>query len=402
MRRGAAASSRATTLTPPLAPTPAPAALAPASPASRPAPAAAAPTSAADIRAGGWGPNWFAAVMGTGIVAVAAAGLPVDVPGLRPAARLVWLLAAVLLVALCVASAKEWRRARAHVADPVMVQFYGAPPMALMTVGGGTLLLGSDWIPLPLAVAVDVVLWSVGTAMGLATAVLVPYLMITRHRLGPDAVFGGWLMPVVPPMVSAANGALLAPHVSFGSELLLVSYALFGASLLAAFLVVAHLWGRLLTRPPMPAGTTPTLWIVLGPLGQSITAAHLLAEAARDALPAAPVFALLFGVPVWGFAMFWLALAAALTLRALRQGMPFGLPWWSFTFPVGTLVTGTTGLATSTGSQLLVAAAIALFGLLTVLWLTVATRTLRSVLRLQHGHRDQPVAVDHLATERHQ
>ena len=61
------------------------------------------------------------------------------------------------------------------------------------------------------------------------------------------------------------------------------------------------------------------------------------------------VFAVLFGVPVWGFALLWIVLATELTVRTLRRGMPFALTWWSLTFPVGTFVTGTTQLANHTG-----------------------------------------------------
>ena len=84
--------------------------------------------------------------MGTGIVAVAAASLPEQFPGLRAAATVVWALAAALLVAVTVATVAHWRRhpqtARGHARDPIMVMFYGAPPMALLTVGAGLLLLG--------------------------------------------------------------------------------------------------------------------------------------------------------------------------------------------------------------------------------------------------------------------
>ena len=45
-------------------------------------------------------PNWFASIMGTGIVAVAAASLPLQFPGLRTAATVVWAIAAVLLLSL--------------------------------------------------------------------------------------------------------------------------------------------------------------------------------------------------------------------------------------------------------------------------------------------------------------
>lgn len=339
------------------------------------------------------GPNWFAVVMGTGIVAISAATLPIQLPGLRTAARLVWLAAAGLLLVLGSAylaqSIRRRRETVAHVDDPVMAQFFGAPPMALMTVGGGTLLLGKDWLGTPMAVGIDAVLWGLGSVAGLVTAVGVPYLMITRHRVGPEAAFGGWLMPVVPPMVSAANGALLVPQLPAGEarlDALLACYAMFGVSLVATLLVVSQLWGRLVARAPGPTALTPTLWIVLGPLGQSITAANLLALAAAKTLPApyasgASVFALLFGVPIWGFALIWVVLAAALTIRAARTGLPFGLPWWSFTFPVGTLVTATTGLATRTHSDALVATAVGLFTLLVVAWATVATRTVLAVRR---------------------
>jgi tellurite resistance protein TehA-like permease len=42
------------------------------------------------------GPNWFASVMGTGIVATAGITLPVHVPGLRGFSHVVWVVAALL------------------------------------------------------------------------------------------------------------------------------------------------------------------------------------------------------------------------------------------------------------------------------------------------------------------
>ncbi len=90
--------------------------------------------------------------MGTGIVANAAALLPVHVPGLRGFAVGVWLLAATTLVLLAAATGIHWVRhpehARRHHHDPAMAPFYGAPPMALLTVGAGALLVGRDIVGL--------------------------------------------------------------------------------------------------------------------------------------------------------------------------------------------------------------------------------------------------------------
>jgi tellurite resistance protein TehA-like permease len=73
-----------------------------------------------------------------------------------------------------------------------------------------------------------------------------------------------------------------------------------------------------------------------------VTAAGNLGTSAAHVLPSpyaagAAVFALLYGVPVWGFAMMWLALAIAITVRTARRGLPFALTWWAFTFPLGHL-----------------------------------------------------------------
>ena len=96
------------------------------------------------------------------------------------------------------------------------------------------------------------------------------------------------------------------------------------------------------------------------------------------------MFGLLYGVPTWGFAMVWMAMAAAVTVRTFRAGLPFSLTWWSFTFSVGTCVTGTSALAARIGLPAFAWIALGLYGLLVVAWATVAVRTAHgSVVR---GH----------------
>jgi C4-dicarboxylate transporter/malic acid transport protein len=342
---------------------------------------------------GNIGPNWFASVMGTGIVATAGATLPVHVAGLRAFTQVVWVIAAALLVVLIVVVGGHWLRhptvARRHARNPQMAHFYGAAPMALMTVGGGAVLVGRDLIGERLAVDLDWVLWTAGTLGGLFTAISIPFMMFTQHEVEPDAAFGGWLMPVVPPMVTAATGALLLPHMAAGTgraTMLYGCYAVFGLSLVASLNIITMIWSRLTLYGTSGTARVPTLWIVLGPLGQSITAAGLLGANAAlavdpDLAAAMNAFAVLYGVPVWGFAVLWIALATALTVRTLRRGMPFALTWWSLTFPVGTFVTGTSQLAGHSHLPAFkLAATIAYAGLLFT-WLLVTIRTARGSLR---------------------
>ncbi|MFI6643241.1 TDT family transporter [Streptomyces sp. NPDC050504] len=326
------------------------------------------------------GPNWYATVMGTSIVAGAGYALPFPIPGLAA----LWALSALMLAVLLAARAAHWARhpdqARAHLRDPAVAPFYGCLSMALLSVGGGSLLFGAPaWV--------DGVLWVAGTALGLAAAVAVPYLMVVRHEITPGSASPVWLLPVVAPMVAAAQGPALIPHLPAGQwreAMLLGCYAMFGLSLLATLLILPMVLARLFHHGPLPLALTPTLFLVLGPLGQSTTAVNQLADAAPGVVPdpyapAFAAFAVVYGVPVMGFALLWLALAAALVVRAKRAGMGFAMTWWGFTFPVGTCVTGAAGLAHHTGLAAFSWLSVGLYGLLLAAWAVAAFHTGRGL-----------------------
>ena len=146
------------------------------------------------------GPHWFAWVMGTGIVATAivtlpAGALPVDPAAARATAVVVWLVATTLLLVVTVAFLTQWAvhpaTARGHLDDPVTSHFYGAPAMALMTVGAGGLLVGTDVIGAGAALALDAVLWSTGSALGVWTLLTIPRRTLGRADRYDGPAFGG-------------------------------------------------------------------------------------------------------------------------------------------------------------------------------------------------------------------
>lgn len=334
-------------------------------------------------------PNWFAAVMGTGIVAVAAHGLPWHSAVLDAVAVMFWAMAVVVYVAVLAATVAHWVRhphlARAHHRHPVTAHFYGSVPMATLTVGSSTILAGSSVIGHAAALAVGVGCFVLGSAGGVCTAVVIPATRIVGRAATRGPAFGGWLMSVVPPMVAASAAAVLAAELAPGrlrSVVLIAGLAMFALSLTCSTPVIVAIVARLRTGDVGPAATVPTWWIVLGPLGQSVTAVCLLARDAggprATGLPRE--LALGFALPVWIGALGWIVVAVTITARTLREGLPFGLTWWSFTFPVGTFVTGSSALAVITGSTVFsVSAAIALVALLGA-WTVVAVRTVLGIL----------------------
>lgn len=335
------------------------------------------------------GPNWYATVMGTAVLATAGHRLSPAPLALWAA---VWSLALALLAVLLTARALHWvhhrDQARAHLLDPATAPFYGCLAMALLAVGGGALTVGRDWTHSGAVVVLGAVLFVAGTAVGLAAAVAVPYLMAVHHRVRLSQASPVWLLPLVAPMVSAAVGPLLVPWLPAGQArqtLLLGCVALFGLSLLATLLMLPLVFARLLTGGPLPLALTPALFLVLGPLGQSTTAAGQFADVAPGVLPAPyaeglRALAVLYGVPVTGFALLWCCLAAAHVLRAHRHGMRFAMTWWAFTFPVGTCVTGAESLARHTGLAAFGWLAVGLYVALAAAWTAAAVPTVRGLV----------------------
>jgi tellurite resistance protein TehA-like permease len=352
------------------------------------------------------GPNWYASVMGTAVVGTAGAALPLHSGALRLACTVVWAASGVLLLVLLGARALHWThhrdQARAHLLDPATAPFYGCLSMALLAVGGGAMAVGRDWIGIRAAVVLDGVLFVAGTVVGLAAAVAVPYLMAVRHRIEPGQATPVWLLPLVAPMVSAALGPALVPHLPAGQPretLLLACFAMFGLSLLATLLMLPVVFARLITGGPLPLALTPTLFLVLGPLGQSTTAVGAFADVAPGVVPAPydqgfGLLAVLYGVPVMGFALLWFGLAAAHVVRARRDGMGFAMTWWAFTFPVGTCVTGAAALARHTGLAVYGWLAVGLYAVLVAAWAAAARGTARGLVsgELLAGPRPAPAA----------
>lgn len=333
---------------------------------------------------GRFGPNWYAAVMGTAIVANGAHALPaaLQVPALVAAEAAVWLLSLLLLAVLAATRLGARRlpdRIRA-LDDPATAVFLGCPPMAMLAVGAGALGAGAPVVGHgALAVALDGALWIGGTLYGLGVAGRVVQLLLVRYRVERVGCTPSWLLPVVAPMVSAALGPALIPHLPADGQarptMLALCVALFGASLLAVLTLLPGIWSRLVHEGPLPLPLVPTLFLVLGPMGQSVTAVTQFAAVS----PGLRGFALVYGAAVFGFALLWLGVAGAVSVGALRAGMPFAMTWWAYTFPVGTCVTGAAGLWRLSGLDLFAVCAVALFALLLTAWAVVGVRTVRGL-----------------------
>ncbi len=335
-------------------------------------------------------PNWFTVTMGTGILALALNQVPLAPPFLHVVAELLWWLDMVLFALFVALYAARWllfpRQARRIFGHSVVSMFLGAIPMGLATIINGFLAFGiPHWGGA--AVRIAEALWWLDMTMAVACGVLVPFLMFTRQDHSIERMTAVWLLPVVAAEVTAASAGLLAPHLAAAASLRMVvmGYALWAFSVPLAMSILVILVLRLVLHKLPHRDMAASGWLSLGPLGTGALGLLLLGADAPAAFAAAGMPAVgdtamglgvVGGAILWGYGAWWLLLAVLTTARYLREGMPFNIGWWGFTFPLGVYAVATLALARQTHQPILLGIGTGLVAFLAVFWLVVATRTL--------------------------
>jgi len=341
-------------------------------------------------------PNWFAAPMGTGILALALAQVPGHLAVLRTLGEGLWMFNIGLFALFSLLYAARWifffDSAKRILDHSVVSMFFGCIPMGLATIVNGFLAFGAArWGQ----GAVDIAdaLWWLDAGLAVLCGVAVPHLMFTRQNHGLEKMTAVWLLPVVAAEVAAVSGGLLAPHLADAHRqltVLIASYVLWACSVPMAMSILVILVLRMALHKLPPVGMAATSWLALGPIGTGALGLLVLGGAAPAVFaanglavygPAARGIGLIGGVLMWGYGLWWMATAVLITLRHLQGGLPFNIGWWGYTFPLGVYAVATLRLST-----ILPIPAFAVFGAaqviaLAALWLIVGARTVNGAWR---------------------
>ena len=341
-------------------------------------------------------PNWFAATMGTGVLALALAQLPVHIPGIHAFAEGLWLFNIGLFILFSVLYGARWvlyfDEARRIFGHSTVSMFFGTIPMGLATIINGFLVFGVPrWGGDMVQVAE--VLWWIDVAMALGCGVLIPYLMFTRQDHSIDQMTAVWLLPVVAAEVAAASGGLLAPYLSdtvAQFHVLITSYVLWAFSVPVAFSILTILILRMALHKLPHESMAASSWLALGPIGTGALGLLLLGADAPAIFAAnglarvgeiAEGLGLISGVILWGVGLWWIVMAALITIRYFRAGIPFNLGWWGFTFPLGVYSLATLRLGSMLHLSFFDVAGCVLVLALALMWLLVGKRTVQGAYR---------------------
>jgi tellurite resistance protein TehA-like permease len=325
-------------------------------------------------------PAYFALVMATGIVSIAAhlTGLP------RVAYGLFWLNIA-FYVGLWALTAARVIRHRQRVIDDLLDH---GRSVGFFTTVAATCVLGSQFVLLGGMWNAGAVLWYAGIVLW----ALITYSVLTILTVKPtkpplaQGITGGWLLPVVAAQSVSVLGTQLAPGFGAPEQVLFFSLAMWLGGGMLYIWIISIIFYRYTFFPLLPSELAPPYWINMGAVAISTLAGALLVLSAPASplltglLPFLKGLALLF----WSTATWWIPMLLVLGIwRHVAQGFPFKYDplYWGAVFPLGMYTVCTIRLSQALGVSFLATLAGAFVYVALFAWLVVAAGWVWSLRR---------------------
>lgn len=331
-------------------------------------------------------PGYFAMVMGTGVVAVAARLLGRNI--------LAWPLFAISLAAYpllwAILLARIARFPRAVLAD--FASHERGPSFLTIVAANG--VLGSEFVLfnmltflLPALFWFSAVLW---------TLMVYGFLsIVTVSIVKPDlehGLNGAWLLLVVATEAISLLACYLALQTNAPPVLVFAAFAYYLLGAMLYILLSALIFFRWVFRPMHPAEMGAPWWINVGAVAiATLAGSRLIALSGDDPnLAQLQSFAASFTVLLWATSTFWIPLLVILFIWKELQRGPHGYDpgLWSVVFPLGMYVVATHDYAVEAHLHFLDAIPRALFWVALLAWVLTFVGMLVRLLRLASSERN--------------
>jgi tellurite resistance protein TehA-like permease len=298
-------------------------------------------------------PAYFAMVMATGIVSIAAQLEQFHVV----ASALFWLNNLFYLALTSLLIARAIRHTSRLLAD---ISHHGRA-VGFFTTVAATCVLGSQWLLLEGRWEVAAAFWTLGIVLWAATTYGIFTWLTVRESKPPlaEGINGGWLVSVVAGQSVAVLGAQLAPgFATRAPDALLFCLVMWLGSGMLYIWIISLIFYRYTFFTMSPSDLAPPYWVNMGAVAISTLAGTALVGASSfspllaELLPFVKGLTLLF----WATATWWIPMLVILGFwRHVVRRFPLRYDplYWGAVFPLGMYTAATFRLATTVNEPVL-------------------------------------------------
>jgi C4-dicarboxylate transporter/malic acid transport protein len=336
-------------------------------------------------------PSWFSINMGTGIIAILLYNFPFLHNYLKYLSLGVFSLNVIMFIVFSVVTIIRYVKfpqifnlMLSHLQQSL---FIGTLPMGLTTITNYLIMLNYTNLAHTL--------WWIEFVLTIVSCILLPYYIIVIHEHRLETINATLLLPIVPAIVTAASGGLLAQNlylndnIFFAKFILFISFALIGLGILLALSIITIYLYRLIIHSLPQREIIISVFLPLGPLGQGSYAFMQLGKSFNlivnnsciDGLGNSVYsFTFLIAILLWGYGAWYLTIALLSLFVTYSAGIPFNMGWWGLIFPMGVYTAATLSIATTINSFPLKIIASVSVCLLFMLWIVVGYKTCSDIL----------------------
>ncbi|OLY77654.1 Sulfite efflux pump SSU1 [Smittium mucronatum] len=342
-------------------------------------------------------PSWFTVTMGTGITGILIYTTPYDFNGCHGIGKAIFALNCILFISFTIISVIRYTvypyTFNLMLSHPGQSMFVGTIPMGLATILNSVVFMfpkeNHPWAP-----NLAFVLYFIDVALMLFSCLVVPFYKLTIHKHTFETMYSTWLLPVVPAVVTAASGSVVAQilDVERAKLVLLLSYIIWGLGIPLSFCIIAFYYSKTVITTIPPPELLISMFLPLGPLGQGsfgivnlgIVAKGFFSKNNEEFVPVeligqvAEAGGALVGLVIWGFGIFWFAMAISCVIYGLMHNeVKFNIGWWGLTFPIGVFTSSTNTFANLLQNDGFKVLGAVLTISLTCLWLFCMVKTIQ-------------------------
>jgi tellurite resistance protein TehA-like permease len=280
-------------------------------------------------------PAYFAMVMATGIVSIAAGFV-----GFHLIAVVLLWLNVVFYVCLWIVTITRIIYDSKRFAEEFQDFNRG---VGYLTTVAGTCILGSQFVILEKSYQTGFALLCLG--LGLWVLVIYTVFSSLAIRTGKpsiqDAISGTWLLATVSAQsLSVLAGRLTDQFTHYQEVFLFFSTCMFLLGCAFYFIVITLIFYRLIFKELAPDKLSPTYWINMGAVAISTLAGLVLVEACNGCPVFGKLVPFIFGLTLmcWSMATWWIPILCVLMIwRHVVRGvkLSYSPEYWSMVFPLG-------------------------------------------------------------------